>query len=67
MQLFVSDKGFVKVYGMRSEKYFLQAIKLFCKEVGGPTVFIVNPSVAQTNNEVRYFFQKVSTTLRVLE
>ena len=31
MQLFVSYKGFVKVYGMISDKEFLQEIKLFWK------------------------------------
>ena len=31
MQLFVSDKGFVKVYGMKSEKEFINALKLSCK------------------------------------
>ena len=34
MQLFVSDKGYMKVYGMKSAKDFPQALKLFCKEVG---------------------------------
>ena len=33
MQLFVSDKGFVKVYGMKSQSEFVNALKLFCKEV----------------------------------
>ena len=34
MQLFVSGKYFVKIYGMKAEKVFLQTIKLFWKEVG---------------------------------
>ena len=33
MQIFVSDKGFVKVYGIKYEKEFVKAIKLVCKEV----------------------------------
>ena len=52
---------------MIREKGFLQAIKLFFKEVGFPTAFIVDPSGDQTKNEVISFFHKVSTTLRVLE
>ena len=36
MQLFVSDKGFVKVYGIKSETEILNAVKLFYKEVWGP-------------------------------
>ena len=37
MKLFISKKGFGKVYGMKAEKYCLQAIKLFYKEVEVPT------------------------------
>ena len=33
MQLFVSDKVFFRVYGMKYEKEFIDALKLFCKEV----------------------------------
>ena len=67
MQLFVSDMGFVKVYGMKSEKEFLNAVKLFCKEVGAPRAIIVDPHPSQTSNEVRQFMNNVGTTLRVLE
>ena len=44
MQLFVSDKGFVKVYGMKIKGQFTLALKLFTKEVGVPNAFILNPS-----------------------
>ena len=67
MQLFVSDKGFFKVYQMKSEKEFLKALKLFCKEVGEPKAFIVDPYTSQKSNEVRTFLNKAGTTLRVLE
>ena len=67
MQLIVSDKWFFKVYGMKAEKEFLQEIKLFWKWVGVPTAFIVGPHGAQMKNEVREFYHKVITTLRVLE
>ena len=53
MQLFVSDKGFVKLYGMGSDKEFLQAIKLFYKEVRVTKAFIFYPYGAQTKNEVQ--------------
>ena len=42
MQLFVSDKGFVKVYGIKYEKEFINNLKLFWKEVGEPKAFIVD-------------------------
>ena len=67
MQLFVSDKGFVKVYGMKSEKEFINALKLFCKEVGAPKAFIVDGAQVEKSNKVRQFLNKVGTTLRVLE
>ena len=44
MQLFVSDKGFVKVYGMKSESEFPDALKLFCKEVEAPKAIVVDLS-----------------------
>ena len=67
MQLFMSDKGFVKVYGMKSEKEFINAFKLFCKEVGAPKAFIVDRAQAQTSKKVCKFLGKVGTTLCVLE
>ena len=67
MQLFVSDKGFVKVYGMKIKGQFTLALKLFTKEVGVPNAFMLDPSGEQTSNEVRAFCHKIGTTLRILE
>ena len=67
MQLFVRDKGFFKVYGMKSEKDFINALKLFWKEVGAPKSFIVYSDRKENNNKVRQFLNKVGTDLRVLE
>ena len=67
MQLFVRNKGFVKVYGMKSEKEFINTLKLFCKEVGVPKAFIVDRAQAQTSKKVQHFLGQVGTTLRVLE
>ena len=67
MQLFVSKKGFVKVYGMKSEEEFINALKLFYKEVGVPKSFIIDSARTQKSNKVRQFLNKVGTTLRVLE
>ena len=52
MQLFVSDKGFVKVYGMKSEKQFINALKLFCKAVGAPKAIIVDSAQTEKSNKV---------------
>ena len=64
MQLFVSEKCFVKVYGIRLEKESLQGIKLSCREVEVPTSFIVDPSVSQTKNEVWAFFSRIAKLCR---
>ena len=67
MQLFVSDKGFVKVYGMKSMSDFLGAVKLFCKEVSAPNALIVDPHPSQKSDQVKQFLNKVGTSLRILE
>ena len=67
MQLFVSDKGFVKVYRMKSTSEFLSAVNLFCKEVGAPNAFIVDPHSSQKSDQVKQFLNKVGTSLRILE
>ena len=67
MQLFVSDKVFIKVYGMKSKSEFPQALKLFSKEVGVPNDFTLDPSGEQTSNVVGAFCHKIVTTLQILE
>ena len=67
MQIFVSDKGFVKVYGMKGLRQIPDAIKLFAKEVGAPNAFVCDPHANQTSQQVRDFCHKIGSTLRVLE
>ena len=67
MQLFVSNKGFVKVYGMESQTEFVNALKVFCKEVRTPKAVIVDPHRSQKSNEVKQFLASVGTSLRALE
>ena len=52
MQIFVSDKGFVKVYRMKCEKEFVKDLKLFFKEVGSSKAFIVDPHPYKKSNEL---------------
>ena len=63
MQLFVSDKGFVKVYGMKSRSDFLGAVHMFFKEVGAPNALIVDPHPSQKSEQVKQFLNKVGTSL----
>ena len=43
MQIFVSDKGFVKVYPMRYEKEFPSALREFAKDVVAPEILVADP------------------------
>ena len=55
MQLFVSDKGFVRVYDMKSKAKFPLALRLFTKWVGVSNAFILGPSGDQTLAVVHAF------------
>lgn len=66
-QVFVSDKGFVVVYPMKSQEEFQTALHWFCKEVGVPVSLIVDAHKSQTSPVVRRFCDQVGTTIRVLE
>lgn len=67
MQLFVSDKGFVYVVPMKSKADFLDALKMFAKELGVPESLIVDPSGEQTSSKVKLFCHQIGSTLRMLE
>ena len=66
-QVFVSDKGFVAVYPMKSQAEFPEALHWFCKQVGVPVHLIVDGHKAQTSGNVKRFCDQVGTTLRILE
>mmetsp|Transcript_2442 Transcript_2442/g.3435 ORF Transcript_2442/g.3435 Transcript_2442/m.3435 type:complete len:118 (+) Transcript_2442:1820-2173(+) len=67
LQLFVSDKGFLAVYGMKLKSDFKEALHLFCKEIGVPITLVVDPSGEQTSKAVRKFCNQVGTTLHILQ
>ena len=67
MQIFVSDKGFVRVYGMEHQRDYPKALRLFAKEVGAPDVIVADPHPSQTSTEVKAFLNKIGTTLKILE
>ena len=66
-QIFVSDKGYVKVYPMKWKGDFINALWMFCKKTGVPLSLVVDPSGEQTSKEVKHFCNQVGTTLRILE
>ena len=67
MQLFVLDKGFVKVYGMKSKAQSPQALRLFTKEVGLTNAFILDPSEEQTPAVISDVCHNIGTTMLILE
>ena len=67
MQLFVSDKVFIKVYGMKRKSEFPQALKLLSKEVGVPNDLILDPSGEQISNVLCAFCHNIGTNLRIIE
>ena len=67
LQVFVSDKGFVAVYPMKTQSEFQDALHWFCKQVGVPITLVVDGHKAQTSNKTKQFCLQVGTTLRVLE
>ena len=66
-QIFVSDKGYVAVYPMKSQSEFQNALHWFCKEVGVPSTLVMDGHRAQKNLETRRFCHQVGTIMRVLE
>jgi hypothetical protein len=67
VQLFVSDKGFVAVYPMRSQSEYLLAPKQFAKDVGVPEVLVCDSHPLQKAREVKQFLTSVGTTLSILK
>ena len=55
MQIFVSDKGFVKVYPMKTQQDYPQALRLFAKYVGAPEILVCDPHPSQKSPEVKDF------------
>ena len=66
-QVFVSDKGFVALYPMKSQTEFQDALHWFYKQVGVPTTLVVDGHKSQTSTPVKHFCDQVEMTLRVLE
>jgi hypothetical protein len=62
-QLFVTDKGFVYVFPMKSKAELLQAVKQFVKEIGAPNAIICDIAGEQTSQALKRFCQEIGTTL----
>ena len=67
MHFFVSDKGYIAVYPMKSKIQFKDCLHAFCKEIGVPNTLVMDGSGEQTSNAVKHFSQKVGLNLRIFE
>ena len=66
-QVFVSDKGFVAIYPMKSQEEFKTALHWFCKQVEVPSTLVADGHKSQTSSSVKQICHQLGTTLRVLE
>ena len=66
-QVFVSDKGYVAVYSMKTQHDFESAYHWFCKQVGVPVSLIVDAHKVQTSSKTKRFCDQIGITLRILE
>ena len=67
MQIFVLDKGYVKVYRMSKVSEYPQALKKFAKDVGAPEVLIADPHPVHKLKYLKAFCNQIGTTLKILE
>ena len=67
MQLFVTDKGFVRVIPMTKKIEVPMDFKMFAKDIGAPDAIICDATYEQISKEVRDFCYKIGTFIRVLE
>ena len=67
MQLFVTDKGYIFLVGMKSKSEVPQAMKLFFKQIGVPDAVICDRSGEQTSQAMLDLARDVGTTIRQLE
>ena len=55
MQIYVSNKSFVKVYQMRSVSELLSSLKEFAKDIGYLEFLMPEPPGSQKSKEVKAF------------
>ena len=55
--VFTTDRGSIAAYPLQSKAQVKQAIRLFCKEIGVPSVFMGDQAGEQTSNDVRQYIK----------
>jgi len=67
MQIFVSDKVYVKVYPMRKVSEYPQALRMLAKDVGASKILVADPHPSNKSKDVKDFCNTIRTTLSILE
>ena len=67
MQLFVSNVGFMYVHPMKAKTEIIDAVKAFVKEIGVPTVLILDPEGTQRLKELNKVNKEMCCLLKYLE
>ena len=52
---------------MKNQRDYPQALRIFSKDVGAPEILVCDPHPSQKSPELKYFLNKIGTTLRPLE
>ena len=58
-QLYVSDKGFVMIYLMKSQSEFNDTLHCFSKDIGVPVSLVMNNHMSQKNNKTKKLCHQV--------
>ena len=67
MQIFVYDKGLVKVYLMTSASEFTSVLREFVQDVGAPDILVADPYFSNKRKEGKAFSNKIGPTIHLLE
>ena len=66
-QLYVSHKGLVMIYPMKSQSLLNHTLRCFCKEIVVPVSLVMEGHMFQKNNKTEKSCHQFGTTLRILE
>ena len=67
MQVFVSNKGYISLYPMKSKGDLKVCFKFFCKAIGVPDTLVLDNSGEKTSNLVKLFSNQAGLKLQTLE
>ena len=67
MRLFILYRVYVKVTAMKFPSGFMGYLKDVAKGIGTPEILVADPHLHQKSKEVKYFCNKIGSTLHIIE